>query len=50
MRKTIPLGRAVVAPEAVLPVRVQEALGELTGVLFICTVARLQGSSVASRN
>ena len=32
MRKTVSLGEAVVASEAVLPVRVQEALGELVGV------------------
>ena len=32
MKKTVSLGQAVVASEAVLPVRVQEALGELVGV------------------
>ena len=32
MRKTVSLGEAVAASEAVLPVRVQEALGELVGV------------------
>ena len=32
MRKTVSLGQAVVASEAVLPPRVQEALGELVGV------------------
>ena len=32
MRKTVSFGEAVVASEAVLPVRVQEALGELVGV------------------
>lgn len=32
MRKTVSLGEAVVASEAVLPPRVQEALGELVGV------------------
>ena len=32
MKKTVSLGQAVVAPEAVLPPRVQEALGELVGV------------------
>ena len=31
MKKTVSLGQAVTAPEAVLPVRVQEALGELVG-------------------
>ena len=32
MRKTVSFGQAVIASEAVLPVRVQEALGELVGV------------------
>jgi len=32
VKKTVSLGQAVVASEAVLPVRVQEALGELVGV------------------
>ena len=32
MKKTVSLGQAVVASEAVLPPRVQEALGELVGV------------------
>jgi len=31
VKKTVSLGQAVTAPEAVLPVRVQEALGELVG-------------------
>ena len=31
MKKTVSLGQAVIASEAVLPPRVQEALGELIG-------------------
>jgi transposase-like protein len=31
VKETVPVGQAAIAPEAVLPVRVQEALGELVG-------------------
>jgi len=31
MKKTVSLGQAVIAPEAVLPPRVQEALGKVVG-------------------
>ena len=37
MKKTVSFGQAVVASEAVLPVRVQEVLGEFVGVTHTLT-------------
>ena len=37
VKKTVSFGQAVVASEAVLPVRVQEVLGEFVGVTHTLT-------------